>query len=63
MRLSRPLVFIAVLLIATNFGLAGETNRPIRPASWARPLTAPGLRNLYQVTTNLYRGAQPPGKA
>src|SRR5689334_13434204 len=30
-----------------------------RPSSWARPLTAPGVRNFYQVTTNLYRGAQP----
>ena len=30
-----------------------------RPASWAQPLTIPGITNFYRVTTNLYRGAQP----
>lgn len=30
-----------------------------RPASWAQPLTKPGLPNLYQVSDDLYRGAQP----
>jgi protein tyrosine phosphatase (PTP) superfamily phosphohydrolase (DUF442 family) len=30
-----------------------------RPAAWARPLALPGITNVYQVTTNLYRGAQP----
>ena len=30
-----------------------------RPAQWAQPLVLPGITNLYQVTTNLYRGAQP----
>jgi protein tyrosine/serine phosphatase len=30
-----------------------------RPANWAAPLVRPGLTNFYEVTTNLYRGAQP----
>ena len=30
-----------------------------RPANWARKLEGPGLKNCYQVTTNLFRGAQP----
>ena len=30
-----------------------------RPAQWAQPLVVPGITNLYMVTTNLYRGAQP----
>ena len=56
----------AGLLTATNLCFADETNSisaasttTNRPASWARPLTLPGLTNFYQVTTNLYRGAQP----
>jgi protein tyrosine phosphatase (PTP) superfamily phosphohydrolase (DUF442 family) len=38
--------------------LAGEslTNRP---ASWAEPVMLDGVPNLHQVTTNLYRSAQP----
>ena len=30
-----------------------------RPANWATKLERPGLSNFYEVTTNLYRGAQP----
>lgn len=30
-----------------------------RPASWAQPVALTGIQNCYQVTTNLYRGAQP----
>ncbi|HXI72051.1 MAG TPA: dual specificity protein phosphatase family protein [Verrucomicrobiae bacterium] len=56
----------AGLLTAANLCFAGATNSistasttTNRPASWARPLVLPGLTNFYQVTTNLYRGAQP----
>ena len=39
---------------------SGQTNTTIaRPAEWAMPLSRPGLSNFYEVTTNLYRGAQP----
>ncbi|HKI69609.1 MAG TPA: tyrosine-protein phosphatase, partial [Verrucomicrobiae bacterium] len=44
---------------------AGTTNPPSvqsfgeRSPQWAVKLNRPGLPNLYQVTTNLYRGAQP----
>ena len=30
-----------------------------RPASWATPLTAPGLPNFFKVSDTLYRSAQP----
>jgi protein tyrosine phosphatase (PTP) superfamily phosphohydrolase (DUF442 family) len=50
---------VAAILAVVLSGLAAETNRPARPAHWAQPLTAPGIKNFYQVTTNLYRGAQP----
>ena len=30
-----------------------------RPADWAQPVAAAGVENCFQVTTNLYRGAQP----
>ncbi len=30
-----------------------------RPAGWAQKIAVPGIRNCFQVTTNLYRGAQP----
>ena len=59
MRFNQQLVLIAVLLATVDFSFAGETNPPVRPAKWARPLETPGIRNFYQVTTNLYRGAQP----
>ncbi len=49
----------AFLFIA-NLSFAGSTNElKTRPATWATPLTEPGLTNFYRVTTNLYRGAQP----
>ena len=30
-----------------------------RPAHWAQQIEVAGVRNCFQVTTNLYRGAQP----
>ena len=30
-----------------------------RPADWAQPRIVAGITNCYQVTSNLYRGAQP----
>ena len=48
------------LLLAAQISFAGDTNQlASRPANWATPLNRPGLTNFYQVTTNLYRGAQP----
>ncbi len=60
------LIATAVFLAGATLGFAGGTNfssltsaATNRPASWARPLVLPGVTNFYQVTTNLYRGAQP----
>jgi len=30
-----------------------------RPSAWAQPITMEGVPNLFQVSTNLYRSAQP----
>ena len=59
MKWNLPLVLIVALGATTAFGFAGETNAAIRPANWARPRETPGIKNFHQVTTNLYRGAQP----
>ena len=48
------------IFLATSLSFAGSTNEvKSRPANWAAPLNKPGLSNFYEVTTNLYRGAQP----
>jgi protein tyrosine phosphatase (PTP) superfamily phosphohydrolase (DUF442 family) len=65
-------ILMVVVLSAAAVGSAAETDagpqvtgpaqgaRPAtRPANWAVRLERPGLPNLHQVTTNLYRGAQP----
>ena len=62
-------MWVAVFAAVAVSGSAGETNTDInrrvasgpaaRPANWARSLVAPGITNFYQLTTNLYRGAQP----
>jgi protein tyrosine phosphatase (PTP) superfamily phosphohydrolase (DUF442 family) len=45
-----------LLLMAFIATAQDSTNRP---AAWAQKITLPGVPNFYQVTTNLYRGAQP----
>jgi len=48
------------LLLIAHLSFAGSTNElKTRPANWATPQNHPGLSNFYEVTTNLYRGAQP----
>lgn len=54
----RLLVLTAFLAAVPCF--SAETNVPAsRPSNWAQKIERPGVKNLYQVTTNLYRGAQP----
>jgi protein tyrosine/serine phosphatase len=50
------LVFLAAILIVASARAQDSTNRP---ADWAQKMTLSGVPNFYQVTTNLYRGAQP----
>jgi protein tyrosine phosphatase (PTP) superfamily phosphohydrolase (DUF442 family) len=59
MKLARQWVLIAVWFAAATCGFTGETNTPVRPANWAQKVELAGVKNYYQVTTNLYRGAQP----
>ena len=59
MKTAWQLISIAVWLAAAAGVPAGETNTSVRPANWAQPIEVAGIKNCYQVTTNLYRGAQP----
>jgi len=47
---------LVLFLSVTVAAAQPSTNRPV---NWAQPLSRPGISNFYQVTTNLYRGAQP----
>lgn len=46
-----------ILIVATVTVPAGLP--ATRPSNWAQPMTVAGVSNCYQVTSNLYRGAQP----
>lgn len=50
---------ITIFLVLTAAISATAQNLTNRPANWAQPMTLPGVTNFYQVTANLYRGAQP----
>lgn len=49
-------ILIFFLVVALTASAQDFTNRPV---NWAQKIALPGLANFYQVTTNLYRGAQP----
>jgi protein tyrosine/serine phosphatase len=54
---------VLAISFGTSLAFAGPTNDlKTRPSNWATPLDHPGLSNFYEVTTNLYRGAQPTAK-
>ena len=48
---------MAALLAAPVTATAQEPTN--RPANWAQKIEVAGIKNCFQVTTNLYRGAQP----
>jgi protein tyrosine/serine phosphatase len=48
---------MAVVLAMTVAATAQESTN--RPAGWAQKIEVAGIKNCFQVTTNLYRGAQP----
>ena len=61
MRLQFGILKLAVLaiLLTGSVSFAQTNDLKVRPANWATGLNRPGLSNFYEVTTNLYRGAQP----
>jgi protein tyrosine/serine phosphatase len=62
MRRRTGFIFLAALAIcwSVHFCSRGQTNDlKTRPSNWATKMERPGLSNFYEVTTNLYRGAQP----
>ncbi|MGA1795891.1 MAG: fused DSP-PTPase phosphatase/NAD kinase-like protein [bacterium] len=55
-------VLVSVLLVGMIPGISetmGDSGIEPRPAHWAQPLEYEGLPNLYKVSDDLYRGAQP----
>jgi protein tyrosine/serine phosphatase len=55
------LAVLAIFLVS-SVSFAQTNDLKTRPATWATKLDRPGLSNFYEVTTNLYRGAQPTAK-
>jgi len=55
--------FLAVAAIS-SFTAAFASAQPStnRPVNWAQPVQIAGVNNCFQVTSNLYRGAQPTAK-
>ena len=49
-------IIIGCILAGAALAGKADTNRP---SSWARPVMLEGVPNLHEVTTNLYRSAQP----
>lgn len=54
-----PVAAFAVFFGVHLCGIGQSSELKTRPANWATKLERPGLSNFYEVTTNLYRGAQP----
>jgi protein tyrosine phosphatase (PTP) superfamily phosphohydrolase (DUF442 family) len=51
--------FLVVVCFLVMAGSSRAEDATHRPANWAQALAVTGIGNCYQLTTNLYRGAQP----
>ena len=58
MRKNTRVSTLSVACLLSSLALAGEPSTN-RPASWAQPIALAGVPNLHQVSTDLYRSAQP----
>lgn len=56
---ARLTIFLLTAFFCIAAGVVSAQDTTNRPANWAKPLAIAGIKNCYQVTTNLYRGAQP----
>ncbi len=56
---ARRKIFLLAALIFVLAGAAPAQEATNRPASWAQKIEIAGVKNCFQVTSNLYRGAQP----
>lgn len=56
MRVPAPSIMLAVLLAGA---LTAEDAPRVRPTTWAQPVIGTGLKNLHQVSPEIYRSAQP----
>jgi protein tyrosine phosphatase (PTP) superfamily phosphohydrolase (DUF442 family) len=56
-----PLMLIVIAAMSGGMLMAEEVVRP-RPAAWAQPVLGTELKNLHQVSPEIYRSAQPSAK-
>jgi protein tyrosine phosphatase (PTP) superfamily phosphohydrolase (DUF442 family) len=56
---ARPKFFLLAALSVILAGVSPAQDSTNRPANWARKIEIAGVKNCFQVTSNLYRGAQP----
>jgi protein tyrosine phosphatase (PTP) superfamily phosphohydrolase (DUF442 family) len=54
----KRILFITAFCLIAAISVRGEDTTE-RPSSWAQSITVDGVPNLHQVSTNLYRSAQP----
>lgn len=55
-RFIKPVLFLCLMFLPA---CVHASDGAARPDTWARPLSAPGLKNFHRVSENVYRGAQP----
>jgi protein tyrosine/serine phosphatase len=55
----KSILAAAAVVLVLAAAIASAQDSTNRPTKWAQKLWLPGVANFYQVTTNLYRGAQP----
>lgn len=55
-RIATLLFLLSLLFVPTAFSAAPQA---LRPAEWAQPLAATGMKNFYRIDAKLYRSAQP----
>jgi len=59
MKFRRNIFGFAVAICFAVSATATAQTSTNHPANWAQPVAVAGVKNCFQVTTNLYRGAQP----
>jgi protein tyrosine/serine phosphatase len=57
--LFRPLLLVALAVLCQACAASGNASLETRDSRWAVPLQAAGLPNLFQVSPDIYRSAQP----
>ena len=57
--ISGMMFFVTLLTFPLSFNCKAEETKAVRPAEWAVTVEKDSLKNMYKVTDNFYRSAQP----